>query len=95
MPHLQGKKISGSHSTVIQAAVSIVETARSLDDVTKVILGIIKPVRSTAVPKSLKITDVDAGLRLKVRGPNSVQELFVYTSNPRATEEAIRTVFEN
>lgn len=87
--------MSGSHTTAIQAAVLVVEAARGLSEVSKVVLGMITPIKGNAVAKSLKITVIDAGLSIKVRGPNSVQQLYIYTTDPRGTEEAIRAVFKN
>lgn len=85
--------MSVSHTTAIQAAVSIVEAARGLKEVSKVVLGVIKPIKGNAVAKSLKITIIDAGLSIKVRGPNCVQQLYVYTSDPKGAEAMIRKVF--
>lgn len=85
--------MSGSHTTAIQAAVLVVETARGLKEVSKVVLGKITSIKGNSVVKSLKITVIDAGLSVKVRGPNSVQQLYVYTSDPLGTEQAIRAIF--
>lgn len=71
----------------------VVETARKLDCVSKVALGIIKPIRGNSTTSSLKLTEIDAGLRVKVRGPNSVQELFIYTANPAQVREVLEKVY--
>jgi hypothetical protein len=87
--------MSGRHTTVILAAVSVVEAARALDEVSKVVLGIIKPIHGRSAQQSLKVVVIDAGLRIKVRGPNSVQQLYIYTTDPRGTEEVIQRAFQN
>lgn len=93
MPSWAGKKISGQHSSLIDVAEKIVKTADSLDCVSKIVLGVIKQVNGPAVGKSLKISPVAAGLKIKVRGPKTVQELFVYTNNRELTETAITNEF--
>lgn len=88
-----GKKISGRHSSLIDVAENIVKVAVSLDCVSKIVLGVIKQVKGPAVGKSIKISPVAAGLKLKVRGPKTVQELFIYTNKPLLTETIITDVF--
>ncbi|MDP3993066.1 MAG: DUF2103 domain-containing protein [bacterium] len=95
MSQLVGKKISGSHTSRIDVAESVIEAASSLDCVSKIILGVIKRVKSPAVGKSLKISDVPAGIRVKVRGPKSVQELFIYTSDRPLTTATITELFNS
>ena len=94
MPSINSKKISGAHTSRIKVAESIIESASKLDCVSKIVLGVIKRVKSPPVNKSLKILEIPAGIRLKVRGPKSVQELFIYTSDRLATTSAITQAFE-
>ena len=94
MTRLTGKKISGAHTSRIDAAESVIKSADKLNCVSKIVLGVIKRVNSPAVGKSVKITDIPAGIRVKVRGPKSVQELFVYTSDRQLTITAITKAFE-
>lgn len=94
MLHLIGKKISGSHTSKIEVAESVIESAGKLDCVSKIILGIIKHVKSPPAGKSIKISGIPAGIRVKVRGPKSVQELFIYTSDRLFTTQVITKAFE-
>lgn len=89
MNHASGAKISGSHTTLIDAAVDLVEAANGLDCVTKIVLGIIKQVKGAAVERSLKITDIPSGLRVKVRGSKTVQEIFIYTKQQHLVSSTI------
>lgn len=94
MPHLAGKKISGSHSSLIDAAVGVIDVAISLDCVSKVVLGLIKRVKGPATTKSIKIVNIPAGIKVRIRGPKSVQELFIYTSRRQRVTDIITAVFE-
>lgn len=87
------KKISGSHTSRIDVAESVIESAGKLDCVNKIVLGVIKRVKSPSAGKSFKISDVPAGVRVKVRGPKSVQELFIYTTDRQLTTATITKVF--
>ena len=89
---LRGSKISGKHSTVINEAEVVVEIAKKRSEVSKIVLGVINRVRS-GNPR-IKFVPINAGFRINVRGNNANQVLFVYTSNPLATEEAIRQAWE-
>lgn len=89
MLRLVSNKISGSHTTKIEVAESVIESAGKLDCVSKIILGVIKHIKSPPVGKSIKINDIPAGIRVKVRGPKSVQELFIYTSDRPLTTTTI------
>jgi hypothetical protein len=92
--HAAGKKISGRHTTLIDVARPIVKTAEGLDCVTKIVLGLIQQAKGTAVSKSLKILNVQAGLRLKVRGSKTVQEIFIYTRDRHKTATEVTKAFE-
>jgi len=78
---LKGSKFNGKHSTVIPTAIPAVEAAKASPHVTKIALGIIKPVRA-GVPH-LKFTEVSGGLKMQVRGNNAVQIFWVYTTQPK------------
>ncbi len=87
------RKISGSHTSKIEVAESVIESAGKLECVSKIILGVIKHVKSPPVGKSIKVSDIPAGIRVKVRGPKSVQELFIYTTDRPLTTATITRVF--
>lgn len=91
--HLAGGKISSSHTTVIDAAIELVKTADKLEEVSKIVLGMITP--GLGVGRHvIKFLPIMRGLKVVVRGTNSKQELFIYTSNPVRTESALREMFE-
>lgn len=84
---LAGPKFSNRHSTVVSAAVPVIKAVRDRPDVSKVVLSEIKRLRPG--PTRIKVQHIPAGLRLVVRGMNAQQELFVYTSAPKAVEQAV------
>ncbi len=94
MSNVASKKIAGTHTSRIDVAEGVIKSATKLDCVNKIVLGVIQLVKSPPVGKSIKISDVPAGIRVKVRGPKSVQELFIYTSDRLATTSAITQAFE-
>ena len=93
MSHAAGKKVASRHTTIIEAAEPVVKAANKLDCVTNIVLGVIQQGKGAAAKKSLKITDIPAGLQVKVRGPKTVQELFIYTSNRTLTSSTISEAF--
>lgn len=93
MPHAAGKKFAAKHGSVIEVAEDLVQAAVGLECVSKVVLGLIKQVKGAPVSKSLKITEVPAGLQLKVRGPKSIQLIFIYTNNRAQTIKTITAAF--
>lgn len=93
MPHAQGDKMSRRHTTLIEAAVGIVRTARALACVTKISLGKITQVVGRTAERRLKIMNVPAGLFVKVRGTKTLQELFIYTADQRTATQAITAAF--
>lgn len=95
MPHFAGKKIANKHSSVIDVAIPLVEVASSLKIVSKIVLGVIKQIQGRPVDKSLKITEVPAGLRLRVRGSKTVQEIFIYTRDRPQTTAILTRTFED
>ncbi len=80
MPHLAGKKVAKSHSTIIIEAEVLIKKALKTNFVEKVVIGEIKVINTGKV--RLKITKVPAGLKLVVRGKGARQEIFLYTKNP-------------
>ncbi|MCR4277740.1 MAG: DUF2103 domain-containing protein [Candidatus Berkelbacteria bacterium] len=95
MSSLNSKKISGAHTSRIEVAKSIIEAASKLGCVNKIVLGVIKQVKSPPVYKSIKVAEVPAGIRVRVRGPKSVQELFIYTSDRPVATATIAEVFNS
>lgn len=89
---LKGPKFNGRHSTVINAAVPIVAALRRSDLVTKVVLSVIRPTK--AARRRMKCVEIEAGLRLDVRGPNSVQTFYAYTRHPVAVMDLLARLWE-
>ena len=89
---LKGNKINRSHSTLIESAEIVVMTAKKQVQVTKVVLGPIKSLRSGK--RRLKIFFIPAGLEIMVRGGSEVQKLYVYTHVPEVVSKAIITAWE-
>lgn len=86
---LKGSKFSGTHSTVIPDAIGAIEAAKACQHVTKIALGIIKPIRPSQ--PHIKFTPVNGGLKMQVRGGNAVQLIWVYTTMPDETIAEITT----
>ena len=89
---LRGPKIGGDHQTMIEAAVPLIQAAKDLPEVTKIVIGEIRPLHS-GEPR-LKYTPVPAGLKLAIRGANAIQTVYVYTTDPAATTTSLRTTWE-
>jgi len=89
--HRSGKKISRRHTTVIESAQPIVDRLKKEIHVTKIVLGPIKSVRSGL--QRVKITEVQTGLKIVVRGTASIQTLFVYTKNTQYVKNLIEKLF--
>lgn len=89
--HFAGGKITGSHTTLIEAAKPVVNTAEKLKEVNKICLGIITVSKSK---KRLKFKPILAGWEVIVYGPKALQTLYIYTSNPEKTKRAIEEAFK-
>lgn len=85
--HRAGGKLTRNHTTLIDAAVPLVDLLQERDEVSKISLGIIKVI-GKGLP-GLKFHPVTGGWRLVVRGNVSLQEIVVYTANPPATRRAL------
>ena len=88
MPHLAGKKVAKSHSTIIEEADKLLKFLSASPLVEKIVTGEIKSLEHA--PRRLKITPIDAGLKLVIRGINARQFIFVYTKSPAVIAEQIK-----
>lgn len=81
--HRAGGKITNSHSTLIPEAAFFVDEAVKIEEVKKISIGIIKPIKSKRATKlKLKINKSQAGsLLCSVRGVVGVQELRLFTDD--------------
>lgn len=78
--HLAGSKISKSHTSIIEAAEPILREVRQQIEVSKIVLGPIRKVKNG--PRRVKIQNIPAGIKAICRAPNSIQDIYIYTSNP-------------
>ena len=78
---LAGKKFSGSHGTVIDAAYDLVLQVANFPEVTKIALGIIRSCRNTRSGSSLKIKSTSSGIELVIRGNYYIQTIYLYLSS--------------
>ena len=86
---LAGGKYAPSHTSVTDTALKPVRAAASLSCVTKISLGMITPIGNG--PISMKCSDDGPTcLLVKVRGPRSIQELRVYTSDKQSVIAAMQ-----
>lgn len=90
MPKRSGGKFADSHTTVIDAAVPLVDLASNLESVSKIVLGLISQAGRGSGARSVKVSDEPAGLFLKVRGNSSVQEIRIYTGDKEKLRSALR-----
>ena len=87
-------RLAPSHSTYIPVAKLFRDFAIKLSGVTCVSAGIIKNARPGA-PIRVKITDESGAILLKIRGPASVQEVRVYSSNIQEVRTALAREVRN
>ncbi len=88
---LKGRKFNGRHTTVIDPAVPLVSWAKSADVVKKVSLGKIVSVRTGPLRTTVQL--LPAGVRVKVRGATTQQELMLYSDTPQLLELAMHMRF--
>lgn len=84
---LKGPKTNrNSHSTTIKEAAGAIAAAKLCPHVTKISLGLIKPITALhGAPPHLKFVEMSGGLKMQVRGQNSVQLIWVYTAKSTET----------
>ena len=87
--HRAGGKFTGSHTTIIEAAEIVADTAAKEKEVSKICLGMITVAPSKQV--RLKFKSIQAGWEVVVYGRKSLQSIWVYTSDPEKTKGAIET----
>lgn len=82
--HRAGKGIAGKHTTIIDAAEPVVDALLTIPN-TRVVLGIIKKVRSSG-KRRIKFFDTVSGFSMKITGNVSVQELHVIIDEHKCQE---------
>lgn len=86
--HASGKKVGRSHSTIIDAARVIIETANRQAEVHNISLGhIVMKLHPGQI--RYKIKPISGGLKVTVRGPTSKQIIIVYSRVPDVTLAAL------
>ncbi len=87
------KKLTRSHTSLIEAAESVVKRATEMSEVSKISLGVIK---SISVGKQrIKFLPMTGGVRAIIRGNASIQEIFIYTMDDDKTIKILTGVFES
>jgi len=74
--HKTGRKLTRSHTTLIEKARDVVTMLERQPEVTKISLGIIKQI-GVGKP-AVKFHPITGGFRCTVRGNVSLQEIWVY-----------------
>jgi hypothetical protein len=90
MPHRDGKKSRGTHTTCSDLSARVHDIAVRLHEVTGVALGVLQS--GTGVSggsQKVKIGDMKGGMILTVRQSRSVQEVRVYSTNVQAARLAL------
>ncbi|MBA3547852.1 MAG: hypothetical protein H0T76_15320 [Nannocystis sp.] len=80
--HKTGRKLTRSHTTIIEKARDVVSALERQPDVTKISLGIIKQI-GLGKP-AVKFHPITGGFRCIVRGNVSIQEIWVYVRGDEA-----------
>lgn len=91
--HKTGKKITATHTSIIEAALPVVEAAERLLEVTKISLGIIKQIGISRGQHRIKFQPITGGWKLTVRGSSSVQEIYIYSESAVDTKNSLEAGF--
>lgn len=92
MPHIAGKKVAKGHSTIIDEAEKLLKFLYKHPLVDKIVTSEIKSIEHG--PRRIKITKIEAGLKLMIRGINARQLVFVYTTQPEITAKQIEEFWQ-
>jgi len=86
--HYAGGKFTPAHTSVIPAAEKFIKTAEGYPEVKRITLGRISMGKSGG-QYHVKITPINGGLRAVVRGPTSIQEIYIYSNSPELTQRKL------
>ena len=89
--HASGRKVGGSHTTVIPAAEGLVKFLKKQKAVTKFTLGDIKQVGNG--PFRISVKEITGGLEVKVRSARTIQTFKAYTSQGKFVARQLRREF--
>ena len=84
-------KVTRSHSTSIEAVEPFLVLAKKSKDITKISLGIIKPIK-TVQQKRIKCTVEQACILLQIRGNRAIQEIRLFTKQLEHFKVEIETI---
>jgi len=94
MGHIGGRGVSKQHSTVIEAAQDVVKYLQKNSEISKIALGRID-VHLPSTEWRIKMTEIRGGLKLQIRGTNSIQQIMVYTTDCVGVGAKLRAEFSN
>ena len=96
MPHRDGKKFGGNHTTCIDLAAEVADIAVACKKVTKISLGFIRCGGGVAGgTRKVKIGNMTGGILVIVRQSKSVQEIRIFTTDAQATKLALARALRN
>ncbi|MBD3359636.1 MAG: hypothetical protein GF365_02945 [Candidatus Buchananbacteria bacterium] len=92
MPTFAGGKFTGSHTTVIEPAETLIKVLNNSDLVYKISLGFIKNKagRGGSSLARYKLQENGSGLKLVVSGAGTIQEFYIYTDNILKVKQLIQ-----
>jgi len=86
MPHRDGGKFGGNHTTFIELAADFADVAAKCPEVNTISAGVIQGGQGVAGgERRVKFCNTKSGLLLKVRQSRSVQEVRIISSDPQRT----------
>lgn len=88
-------KVSRSHSTQTETSKKVIDILEKSGVVKKISRGVIKNTKSKTGQKSIKITEIKAGLKLSIRGNGAVQDLYAYTTEKDSIKIKLQKLFLN
>jgi hypothetical protein len=91
--HKSGGKITSSHTSIIDAAIPVVEAAERLPEVNKISLGIIKQIGKSRGQHRIRFLPITGGWKLTVRGSSTIQEIYVYSQSTASTRISLESQF--
>ncbi|MCK4635606.1 MAG: hypothetical protein KAT32_01985 [Candidatus Moranbacteria bacterium] len=87
--HRQGGKIKGRHTTIIPVAEKIVDLLSKNPEVKKISVGFIKHGIKSG-KHAIKVSEMESGLLLKIRGTASIQEIRIYTDAKESIKNSLK-----
>ncbi len=87
------KKLTRSHTSLIEAAEGVVKHATEIPEVSKISLGVIKQI-SVGRPR-IKFLPITGGIKATIRGNASIQEIFIYTTSADKIVRILADFFED